>query len=105
MRLNANQIEAAAGAVREVKDIDATIESLGNRVEGQGAGCGEAVQDIFGRNCLTQFTHNQLGRIVFCAVVNALLYKRQMCVNNHQDVVEFSDPPCPMQTTDLEGLC
>ncbi len=102
-KLSATQVNEAKNAVDRVQGIDKTVEWIGGRVEEESEAWGEKVKrDIFGQNCLTQFTHAQLGELVFCAVINALLFKRQMCINNHQDVVEFPDQPCPIQHTNLE---
>lgn len=98
------QIENASSAIRSVKSIDESIRNLCGRVESQADEWGSEVRSTLGRNIIGQFTNAHLGKIVFCAVVNALLQRRAETVAEHGDIVAFCEPPCieqhPPETQD-----
>jgi hypothetical protein len=95
---DAETIRRAADAVKRVHDIDQTIRRIGQKAEGNLTEWGKSARDIFGQNLLSQMTHEHIGDLVFCAVVNGLLELRGQCVEEHKGVVDFPGAPCPRQT-------
>ncbi len=96
--LDTHQIKAAARAVDDVKSIDDTIKRMGEAIDCNAPEYGEALRKAIGRNLLSQFKDSDLGEIAFCGVVNALLRRRSGIVEAHGEVVQFPEPPCPVQS-------
>lgn len=97
MAFTPEDIRKAAELVQRVKSIDDTIRWLGQDAPDSVKDHGAKVRDIFGRNRMSYFTDSQLGEVVLCAVINALLDRRAASVSGIQETVEFPEPPCPRQ--------
>jgi hypothetical protein len=96
-KLRIQDIEGAARAVRRIQSIDETIERLGRKIEVDAQHHGEAIRKTFGPNILTQIKDEDLGKVTFCAIINALLLLREDEKENYGELVEFPPPPCPKQ--------
>ncbi len=96
-KLRIKDIEGAAQAVSRIKSIDDTIERLGRQNEINAAHHGEAIRRTFGQNILTQLRDEDIGKVAFCAIINALLLLREDEMENYGELVEFPPPPCPKQ--------
>ena len=95
--LDPQEIKDAAAAVDQVRSIDQTIKSLGDRVEGKADEWGSEVRSVLGRNAVSQFTNEHMGQVVFCAIVNALLQLREDTTEPYGHIVSFPAPPCSEQ--------
>ena len=100
-KLPPHAIEKAQSNLNYVKLIDESITWLGKDAPDKVAAHGKAVRAQLGTNRLTQFLDDQLGEILLCAVINALLDRRADIVNGPPDFVEYPAPPCPRQTHQL----
>lgn len=93
-KLTAHAIKGMQNAIETVRDIDATLESIHSGFTNGNAGpWGSDVRDSFGRNRLSQFTHEDLGEIVAKAIVDALAKRRMEITKVFIDTVEFPEPP------------
>ena len=93
-KMTASAIKAMQNAIEKVRDIDATLESIHTGfTNGSTSNWGSDVRDSFGRNRLSQFTHEDLGEIVVKAIVDALAKRRMEITEVFIDTVEFPAPP------------
>ncbi len=97
MQIEPREIKAAASALEAVESIDRSIEWMGHDIEANVESYGEKVRNIFGRNRLSHLDHKDLGQIVLCAIINALLKLRNEKADEHSGLVLFPDQPCPEQ--------
>ena len=98
MTLYQEDVRRLHAACTQVGEIDQTVRRMSEKLENTDAMLGHETRLIIGRNLLTQFTDSDLGSIIFCAIENALLDRRERIVAAHGDMVTFPDPPCPRQT-------
>lgn len=101
MPISARTVTAAADAVRHVKSIDDTIQSLRETPPARMAEYGDRVRNVFGCNRLSQFRDMSLGELILCSVINVLLAERRRITREFADIVDFAPPPCPEQTASL----
>jgi hypothetical protein len=97
MKLQPHQIEKAHQALERIRTIDTSLEWFVKHSETKPSEYGEKVRNMLGSNLMRDFTNQQLGEVVLCAVMNGLLKKREEIVAGHKDLMDFPDPPCSEQ--------
>lgn len=93
------EVSRLARSLTNIESLDRAIAHMASKAKSESGETpvlmdelGDSVRGILGRNHLPQFTDERLGLVVLAAVINALLYERDLQAREVEGFVLVSEP-------------